>query len=170
MTLVHPYRLQMSKRANSAELLLQLLDRKSCITLSLSMEQARSLAAEMHGLSTDRCSHHDIVTSIAASFGATIASVVLREVGDGLVIGALRLETESRVVEVDTDMAAVLSIAVHRGIPVFAPWKCFVSNEKFSGNLCQKEVSTVTEIPTAFHEVIRNLDLHTSGARKFAWD
>ncbi len=164
MTPVFPYRLRRSKRADVAELLLQLPDRKHCVTLSLSMEQARTLAAEMHGLSTDRCSHHDIVASIAASFGATITRVVLREVGDGLVVGALRLETESRVVEVDTDVAAALSIGVHRGIPVFASGQRFGSHGKLSSGLFEEEAPEATEIPTAFHEVIQGLDMPTSEA------
>ena len=164
MTPVFPYRLRRSKRADVAELLLQLPDRKHCVTLSLSMDQARTLAAEMHGLSTDRCSHHDIVASIAASFGAAITRVILREVADGMVVGALRLETESRVIEVDTDVAAALSIGVHRGIPVFASGKRFASDTTLSAGQCQTEAPKVAEIPTAFHEVIKSLDMPTAEA------
>ena len=170
MTPVFPYRLRRSKRVDSAELLLQLPDRKHCVTLSLNMEQARALAAEMHGLSTDRCCHHDMVVSIAASFGATITRVVLREVAEGMVVGALRLETESRVIEVDTDVAAALSIAVHRGIPVFASGKRFATVENQEAAQCQNETSEVTEIPSAFHEVIQSLDLPTAEAEELGRD
>lgn len=170
MTPVFPYRLRRSKRADVAELLLQLPDRKHCVTLSLSMEQARTLAAEMHGLSTDRCPHHDIVVSIAASFGATITRAVLREVADGLVIGTLRLETESRAVEVDADVAAALSIAVHRGIPLFASGKRFASDGKLSAGLFKEEAPEATEIPTAFYEVIQSLDMPTSEAEEVGSD
>lgn len=169
-TPVFPYRLRRSKRANCAELLLQLPDRKSCLTISLNMEQARALAAELHGLSIDRCSHHDIVISIAASFGAAITKVALRDVGDWMVAGAMRLETESRVVEVDTEVSVASSIGVHRGIPLFISGKSFGNNGNLSASLNDTEAPEPTEIPRAFREVIQGLDMPAAEAGEGGWD
>lgn len=169
MTPVFPYRLQRNHGSDNAELLLQLPDRKGYLTLILNMEQARSLAAEMHGLATDRCSHHSIVTAIASVFDSTITRAVLREVGDGLVVGALRLETDSRLIEVDTDVAAALSIAVHGGIPVFVSGKHFVSDEKFKAAQYPVEPPALTQIPAAFREVIQSLDVSTNGSEEGSW-
>lgn len=134
------------------------------------MEQARALTAELHGLSTDRCSHHDIVISIAASFGAAITKVALRDVGDRLVAEAMRLETESRVVEVDAEASVALSIAVHRGIPLFVSGKRFGNNANLSASLYDTEAPEPTEIPRAFREVIQGLDIPAADSGEGGWD
>ena len=60
-----------------------------------------------------------MLCAIADAFNATITSMNLREMGNGPIIGALRLEAGYRTIEVDIDVAAGLSFAIHQGIPVF---------------------------------------------------
>ena len=96
--------------------------------------------------------------------------MALRDVGDRLVAEAMRLETESRVVEVDTDVSVALSIAVHRGIPLFVSGKRFGNNGNLSASLYDTEAPEPTEIPRAFREVIQGLDMPAADSGEGGWD
>ena len=159
MTPVTPYRVQRDQSGHNARLLLRLQDCERCLVLIVNMEQARSIAAEMHGLATNHCSHHHMLSAMVAAFNATVTSVILREIGKGLVTGSLRLECGDRVIEVDTDVAAALGLAIHLGIPMFVSGEHVLSEDRLKADQCQAAPLTATEIPAAFREVIEGLDM-----------
>ncbi len=55
MIRVLPYRIQANKETREARRLLRSSDMTKCLAVSLSIENARQVAAEMHGLSSEQC-------------------------------------------------------------------------------------------------------------------
>jgi bifunctional DNase/RNase len=116
---LYPYHIRRSRDGQCAELLLKLEGRDSAFIIHLSLEQARLLAVEMRGLATDHCPQHHLTCSVLQALSAGISSVILKGLERGLVMGALRLERETGFVDVEGDVAAVLGMAIHLGLPIF---------------------------------------------------
>ena len=158
MIQANPYHVVRDDRTDKAKLLLRLQDSNRCLAITLSMEQARYISAEMNGLATHHCSHHHMLGAIANAFDTTIVSMNLREMGNGPIVGALRLESTHRTIEVEVDVAAGLSFAIHQGIPVFVAGEHFKSEGSPSSAHLPAETPDSSEIPAAFREVIEGIE------------
>jgi hypothetical protein len=160
---VFPYILRRSKDGRSGELLLRLRHGKTAIILGLSLEQARLLAVEMHGLATDHCTQHHLALSIAEVLGARITGTILKGVGKGLVAGAMRLETKTGLCNVKVDLAAALAMAFHLDLPIFLEGEHLTARDGLRAIEGPSNSPASGEIPSAFREVIEGLDIYPHG-------
>ena len=158
MLRVNPFRVLRDDHTGRAKLLLRLQGSNKCFFITLSMEQARYISSEMNGLATDHCSHHRILDALADAFHAILVSVNLREVGNGCVAGAIRVESGARTIEVDVDVAVGLSIAIHQGIPVYLSGAHLLPKDGLNAAQPPAEPLDPPQIPAAFREVIEGLD------------
>ena len=122
------------------------------------MEQARYIAAEMTGLAANHCSHHQMLGVLADAFNANMVSVNLREIGNGSVAGALRLESGPRTIEVAVAVAVGLSIAIHQGIPVYLSGAHLLPEDGLNAARPPAEPLDPPEIPAALREVMEGLN------------
>lgn len=169
MVPVNPYRVMKDDHTGKAKLLLRLYNSNRYLAITLSMEQARYISAEMNGLATNHCSHHQMLGAIADAFNAIIISVNLREIVNGSIVGALRLESGSRTIEVDVDVAVGLSIAIHQGIPVFVSGVHLLTEDRLNAAQTPTEPLDLPEIPAAFREVIEGLDDPPHSHEETSW-
>jgi bifunctional DNase/RNase len=158
MVPVFPYHIRRSEDGQGGELLLRLRSEKSAFIVHLSLEQARTLAVEMRGLATDHCIHHHLTCSVLQSLGAGISSVIVKGLDRGSVTGALRLETETGSVDVDSDVAAALGMAIHLGLPIFMEGNYSRSQDQPAAIPEPVDSAPRVQIPEAFLEVIKGLD------------
>ena len=162
MVPVYPYHIRRSNAGDGGEMLLSLKDRKSAMVLQLSMDQARMLAVEMRGLATDHCSLHHLVLAVTKSLGAEVSGVLIKGVDYGQVTGAIRMEYEDRVLDVNVDVAAALAVALHLGLPIFMDSLYMLREDRLEPIAAPNEVANNVPIPEAFREIIETLELPAS--------
>jgi bifunctional DNase/RNase len=155
---VCPYHIRRSQDGQCGELLLKLEGRDSAFIIHLSLEQARLLAVEMRGLATDHCPQHHLTCSVLQTLSAGISSVILKELEQGLVMGALRLERETGFIDVEGDVAAVLGMAIHLGLPIFMEGSYTLSQDQLVALQGPADSPSGVQIPEAFLKVIEGLD------------
>jgi bifunctional DNase/RNase len=153
-----PYHIRRSRDGQCAELLLKLEGRDSAFIIHLSLEQARLLAVEMRGLATDHCPQHHLTCSVLQALSAGISSVILKGLERGLVMGALRLERETGFVDVEGDVAAVLGMAIHLGLPIFMEGSHALSQDEMVAIQGPADAPLGVQIPDACLKVIEGLD------------
>jgi bifunctional DNase/RNase len=163
MVPVVPYHIRRSADGQNGELLLKLEDRSSAFIIHLSLDQARTLAIEMRGLATDHCPQHHLTCSVLQSLRAGISSVILRELSQGLVMGALRLDMETGYLDVEADVAAALGMAIHLGIPIFMEAGDSLSQNELMATQEMSDAPSGVHIPEVFLKVIEGLDLPHDG-------
>jgi bifunctional DNase/RNase len=162
MVPVYPYHIRRSNAGDGGEMLLSLKDRKSAMVLQLSMDQARMLAVEMRGLATDHCSLHHLVLAVTKSLGAEVSGVLIKGVDYGQVTGAIRMEYEDRILDVNVDVAAALAVALHLGLPIFMDSLYMLREDRLEPIAAPIEVTNSVPIPEAFREIIETLELPAS--------
>jgi bifunctional DNase/RNase len=162
MVPVYPYHIRRSNASDGGEMLLSLKDRKSAMVLQLSMDQARMLAVEMRGLATDHCSLHHLVLAVTKSLGAEVSGVLIKGVDYGQVTGAICMEYEDRVLDVNVDVAAALAVALHLGLPIFMDSLYMLREDRLEPIAAPNEVANNVPIPEAFREIIETLELPAS--------
>jgi bifunctional DNase/RNase len=160
---VCPYHIRRSRDGQCGELLLKLEGRNSAFIIHLSLEQARLLAVEMRGVATNHCPQHHLTCSVLQALGTGISRVILRELDQGLVMGALRLETETGFTDVEADVAAVLGMAIHLGLPIFMAGNHALSQDELVAIQEPAASSSGIQIPDAFLKVIEGLDFPSDG-------
>jgi bifunctional DNase/RNase len=163
MVPVVPYHIRRSADGQNGELLLKLENRSSAFIIHLSLDQARTLAIEMRGLATDHCSQHHLTCAVLQSLKAGISSVILRELSQGLVIGALRLDIETGYLDVEADVAAALGMAIHLGLPIFMESSDGLSQDELVATQEPGASPSGVHIPEVFLKVIEGLDLPQNG-------
>lgn len=163
MVPVMPYHIRRSADGHKGELLLKLEGRSSAFIIHLSLDQARTLAVEMRGLATDHCAQHHLTCSVLQALRAGISKVILKELDQGLVTGTLRLETESGFLDVEADVAAALSLAIHLGLPIFMDGSYSMSESELAALQGPADSPSGVHIPEAFLEFIEGLDLPSNG-------
>lgn len=163
MIAVCPYHIRRSKDGQFAELLLKLEGRASAFILHLSLEQARLLAVEMRGLATDHCPQHHLICSVLQALSAGISRVILKELEQGLVMGAMRLERGTGFVDVEGDVAAVLGMAIHLGLPIFMEGSYALSQDELVALQGPADSPSGVQIPEVFLKVIEGLDFPQDG-------
>jgi bifunctional DNase/RNase len=156
---VLPYHIRRSTDGYKGELLLKLEGQSSAFIIHLSLDQARTLAVEMRGLATDHCAQHHLNCSVLQALRAGISKVVLKELDRGLVTGTLRLELESGFRDVEVDVAAALSLAIHLGLPIYMDGSYGMSQKELVALENPADSPAGVHIPEAFLEVIEGLDL-----------
>jgi bifunctional DNase/RNase len=155
---VCPYHIRRSRDGQCGELLLKLEGRDSAFIIHLSLEQARLLAVEMRGLATDHCPQHHLTCSALQALGAGISRAILKELDRGLVMGALRLETETGFTDVEADVAAVLGMAIHLGLPIFMEGSYTLSQDELAAIQGPADSPSGVQIPEVFLKAIEGLD------------
>ena len=163
MVPVIPYHIRRGADGEKAELLLKLEGRSSAYIIHLSLEQARTLAIEMRGLATEHCAQHHLTCSVLQALRAGISRVVLKELNRGLVMGVLRLEMETGLLDVEADVAAVLGMAIHLGLPIFMDGANSLSEDGLVANQVPADAPSGVHIPEAFLKVIEELDFPQKG-------
>jgi bifunctional DNase/RNase len=156
---VMPYHIRRSADGHKGELLLKLEGRSSAYIIQLSLEQARTLAVETQGLATDHCALHHLTCSVLQILCAGVSKVILKELDRGLVMGTLRLEVETGFLDVEADVAAAPSLAIHLGLPIFMEGDQVLSQEKQAVVPWPVDPPAGSQIPYAFLDLIKNLDL-----------
>jgi bifunctional DNase/RNase len=132
------------------------------MVLQLSMDQARMLAVEMRGLATDHCSLHHLVLAVTKSLGAEVSGVLIKGVDYGQVTGAIRMEYEDRILDVNVDVAAALAVALHLGLPIFMDSLYMLREDRLEPIAAPNEVANNVPIPEVFREIIETLELPAS--------
>jgi bifunctional DNase/RNase len=163
MVPVVPYHIRRSADGQNGELLLKLEDRSSAFIIHLSLNQARTLAIEMRGLATDHCSQHHLTCAVLQALRAGISSVILRELSQGLVMGALRLDMETGFLDVEADVAAALGMAIHLGLPIFMEGGDSLSQNELVATQGPADSPSGVHIPEVFLKVIEGLELPDDG-------
>jgi bifunctional DNase/RNase len=159
MIQVFPYHIHRSEDGHSGELLLRLGQGKTALIIHLSLEQARRMAIEMRGLANDHYPDYHLGLSIARALEARVTMVILKMLSRDQVIGSLRLKTGTGSVDVDADVAAALGMAIHLGLPIFMEGNQVLSQEKQAAVLGSADPPAGSQIPYAFLDLIKNLDL-----------
>lgn len=160
MTPVYPFQIRRSEDGGRGELLLQLKDGKSAYAVQLSLEQARVLAVEMRGLATDHCPLHHLTLQVARALDASISHVVLHRRGDGDEVGGiLRLVGGDGMLDVPTDPAAALALAIHLGLPIFMDGQFSEHPGPRRPAQAVREPTGRTPIPKPFRDVLAGLDI-----------
>lgn len=159
MVPVMPYHIRRSSDGHKGELLLKLEGCNSAFIIHLSLDQARALAVEMRGLATDHCAQHHLTCAVLQALRSGISKVVLKELNRGLVMGTLRLETASGFLDVEADVAAALSLAIHLGLPIFMDGSYHRPPDELVALEGPAEAPSGVHIPEAFLEVIEGLEL-----------
>jgi bifunctional DNase/RNase len=156
---VIPYHIRRSADGHKAELLLKLEGRTSAFIIELSLDQARSLAVEMRGLATDHCAHHHLTSSVLQALSIGVSSVVLKELEQGLVMGALRLDAAAGPLDVEADVAAALGMAIHLGLPIYMEYSQTTAKDGLTAIQGPIDSPAGPRIPDAFLDVIKSLEL-----------
>ena len=157
MVPVVPYHIRRTADGHNGELLLKLEDRSSAFIIHLSLEQSRTLAIEMRGLATDHCAQHHLTCAVLQALKAGISRVILRELNRGLVMGTLRLEVETGFLDVETDVAAALSLAIHLGLPIFMESSDFLSRNELVATQEPADAPSGVHIPDVFLKAMEGL-------------
>jgi hypothetical protein len=95
---------------------------------------------------------------VLQTLSAGISSVILKELEQGLVMGALRLERETGFIDVEGDVAAVLGMAIHLGLPIFMEGSYTLSRDQLVALQGPADSPSGVQIPEAFLKVIEGLD------------
>ena len=159
MVPVYPYHIRRSATGEGGEMLLSLKDRKTAMVLQLTMDQARMLAVEMRGLSTDHCSLHHMLLAVTKPLGAEVSGVLIKGEDHGQVTGSIRMEHQDRVLDVNVDVAAALAVALHLGLPIFMDSFPMLHENRLECIESPDDVRDEVPIPEAFRDVIEALVL-----------
>jgi hypothetical protein len=87
-----------------------------------------------------------------------VSKIVLKELNQGLVMGALRLEVATGFLDVEADVAAALSLAIHLGLPIFMDGSYGVSESELVALEGPADSPSGVHIPKAFLKVFEELD------------
>ena len=160
---VFPYQIRRKEDGMGGELLLRLKNGKSAYILDFPMEQARVLALEMRGLTSDHCSLHHLSVHIAESLGGRISHVILRcqERIGGFLAGVMCIETSNGLIDVNVNPAAALAMAIHMGLPIFLDGYFASTGSNLKG--IRQPIDTPTVIPDAFRQFIEEMDQAAPG-------
>ncbi len=150
MVPIHPHRIEKGS-SGGARLVVRVKNTDKYFVVRIKMEQARLLAADMHGLADDLSSHHHTTASLAQALNADIVGIILKDTGNGAVHGVMRIQEKYDVVDAEVDVAAGVSLAIHLGLPLYMD-SSFMSKVKRSAN------ATDDSVPSAFREVIESLE------------
>ena len=164
---VFPYLVRRSEDGARGELLLRLKDEKSAYIFHLPLEQARTLAVEMRGLSSHLCPQHHMTVTLVQSMGGDVSHLVIRLTGsEDAAVGEMRMLTPQGLRSVTVDPAAGLSLAIHMGLPIFMDGEFALAD-----GLPGPQPSTRQEplgLPKVFQELIDGLELPDSDANPAA--
>ena len=150
MVPISPYRIERGA-AGGARLVVRVKNSDKYFVVRIRMEQARLLAAEMHGLADDLSSHHHTTASLAQALNADIVGIILKDSGNGAVHGVMRIQEKYDIIETEVDVAAGVSLAIHLGIPLYMD-SSFMS--KVNPSACAADDT----VPSAFREAIESLE------------
>jgi hypothetical protein len=89
--------------------------------------------------------------------------VILKGLSRSEVIGSLRLETETDSIDIDADVAAVLGMAIHLGLPISMEGSHTLSQDELAAIQGPVDSLSGIQIPDAFLKVIEGLDFPSNG-------
>ena len=155
MTPVFPYLVRRSDDGWRGELLLRLKDGRSVYMVHLPIKQARVLAVEMRGLSSDHCAQHHLALRMTGALVASVSRVIIRSTGHAdEVLGAMCLITDKGLQDVTVDAAAALAMAVHVALPIFMDGEFSQADSPLRASRWHDDAPAVTPIPKAFRDVV----------------
>lgn len=82
--------------------------------------EANAIAMKLQGLAPERPLTHDLFAGVLEELGATIRQVVIADLADETFHARILLETQDRVLEVDSRPSDALALAVRAGVRIFA--------------------------------------------------
>lgn len=82
--------------------------------------EANAIAVKLQGLPASRPSTHDLLCSTINILGATVESIVVTELKDGIFYARITLRVNSQRLELDSRPSDALALAVRVQAPIFA--------------------------------------------------
>jgi bifunctional DNase/RNase len=96
------------------------LERQRFLPIWIGPWEANAIAMKLQGLSPERPLTHDLFAGVLEELGATIREVVIADLADETFHARILLETEGRVLEIDSRPSDALALAVRAGVRIFA--------------------------------------------------
>ena len=100
--------------------LLQARDAERLLPIWIGADQAFSIACTVAGKPPERPLTHDLFASTLAELGVTIGQVVITSLAEETYHARLFLETDGRIVELDSRPSDALALAVRAGVRIYA--------------------------------------------------
>ncbi len=82
--------------------------------------EAQSILMEMQGIKPSRPLTHDLLKSILVELSAEVNEVVITDIKDGTFFAKIKVEVDSKLMEIDSRPSDAIAIAVRTDAPIFA--------------------------------------------------
>lgn len=113
--------LRVNSATNQHVLLLQENEGDRYLPIWIGTAEANAIAMEMHGVKPPRPLTHDLLISVIDAFRASLDSVIVSHLQDGIFYARLLVITAAGdEVEIDSRPSDAIALAVRDGIPVYA--------------------------------------------------
>jgi len=127
--------------------------------------EADAIAMKLQGIVTPRPMTHDLLMNIIEALGARVNFIVVNDLKEDTFYAKIILETDGRIIEVDSRPSDAMALAVRVGVPIYVEEEVLekagividreTRKPKVSENLSEEELKRLQ----AFKDVIENLDL-----------
>jgi hypothetical protein len=134
------------------------LERQRFLPIWIGPWEANAIAMKLQGLSPERPLTHDLFAGVLEELGATIREVVIADLADETFHARILLETEGRVLEIDSRPSDALALAVRAGVRIFAA-EDVLDRAGVASDAADDDEAVDDERLSVFREFVNSLDV-----------
>jgi hypothetical protein len=134
------------------------LERQRFLPIWIGPWEANAIAMKLQGLSPERPLTHDLFAGVLEELGATIREVVIADLADETFHARILLETEGRVLEIDSRPSDALALAVRAGVRIFAA-EDVLDRAGVASDAADDDEAVDDERLSVFREFVNSLDI-----------
>jgi len=134
------------------------LERQRFLPIWIGPWEANAIAMKLQGLSPERPLTHDLFAGVLEELGATIREVVIADLADETFHARILLETEGRVLEIDSRPSDALALAVRAGVRIFAA-EDVLDRAGVASDAADDDEAVDDERLSVFREFVNSLDM-----------
>ena len=134
------------------------LERQRFLPIWIGPWEASAIAMKLQGLSPERPLTHDLFAGVLEELGATIREVVIADLADETFHARILLETEGRVLEIDSRPSDALALAVRAGVRIFAA-EDVLDRAGVASDAADDDEAVDDERLSVFREFVNSLDM-----------
>lgn len=139
-------------------------DRERYLPIWIGPWEANAIAMRLQGLTPERPLTHDLFATTLEELGVRIHRVIIADLADETFHARLLLESDGRMIEIDSRPSDALALAVRAGVRIFASeavlTRAAVEPESRTGESLEMTGETVTDPRLdVFREFVNSLEV-----------